>query len=74
MDKTIQIHPHDVRDEGAEIVVANIVDRAGIKTIIAETGTLEERHPYPRGELEHNPVHKVVYTDACFEVPGSAVG
>jgi hypothetical protein len=73
MDKTIQIHPHDVRDEGAEIVVANIVDRAGIKTIIAETGTLEERHPYPRGELEHNPVHKVVYTDACFEVPGSAV-
>jgi|LSQX01.3.fsa_nt_gb hypothetical protein len=72
MEKTIQVHPHDVRDEGAETVVANIVDRAGIRTIIAETGTLEERHPYPRGELEHNPVHKVVYTDACFEVPHSS--
>lgn len=72
MELTIQIHPHDVRDEGGETVVRNILERAHIRTIIAETGTLEERHPYPRGELEHNPVHKVVYTDACFEIPGSA--
>lgn len=71
MENTIQIHPHDVRDEGAETVVRNIVERSGIRTIIAETGTLEERHPYPRGELLHNPVHKVFYTDACFEVPDS---
>lgn len=71
MEITIQVHPHDVRDEGAETVVRNIVERAGIRTIIPETGTLEERHPYPRGELTHNPVHKVVYTDACFEIPHS---
>lgn len=71
MENTIQVHPHDVRDEGAQVVVDNIVERANIRTIIAETGTLEERHPYPQGELEHNPVHKVVYTDACFEIPDS---
>lgn len=71
MENTIQVHPHDIRDEGPETVVRNIVERSGIRTIIAETGTLEERHPYPRGELSHNPVHKVVYTDACFEVPDS---
>ena len=71
MENTIQVHPHDVRDEGAEVVVRNIVERASIRTIIAETGTLEERHPYPQGELAHNPVNKVVYTDACFEIPGS---
>ena len=71
MEKTIQVHPHDVRDAGAAVVVSNIVERSGIRTIIAETGTLEERHPYPQGELEHNPVHKVFYTDACFEIPDS---
>lgn len=71
MEITIQVHPHDVRDEGAEVVVRNIVERAGIRTIIAETGTLEERHPYPKGELEHNPIHKVVHTTASFEIPGS---
>lgn len=71
MEIAIQVHPHDVRDEGAETVVRNIVHRAGIHTIIAETGTLEERHPYPKGELEHNPVHKVVVTNASFEVPNS---
>ena len=71
MEKTIQVHPHDIRDAGAQVVARNIVERAGIRTIIAETGTLEERHPYPQGELEHNPVHRVVYTDACFEIPDS---
>ncbi|NMB00485.1 MAG: hypothetical protein GX971_03030 [Firmicutes bacterium] len=67
----IQVHPHDIRDEGAETVVRNIVERSSIRTIIAETGTLEERHPYPRGELTHNPVHKVLTTDASFEIPHS---
>ncbi len=71
MEIAIQVHPHDVRDEGAETVVSNVAQRAGIRTIIAETGTLEERHPYPKGELEHNPIHNVVITNAFFEVPGS---
>mgnify|MGYP000899690490 FL=1 len=71
MEIAIQVHPHDVRDEGAETVVSNVAQRAGIRTIIAETGTLEERHPYPKGELEHNPIHNVVITNASFEVPGS---
>lgn len=71
MQNTIQVHPHDVRDEGAKAVLKNVVERASIPTIIAETGTLEERHPYPSGQLEHNPVQSVVYTDACFEIPES---
>lgn len=69
MLRAIQIHPHDVRDEGAECVVKNIVDIAGIKLISPEVSTLEERHPYPRGELPHNPVHKVVTTSATMEIP-----
>lgn len=65
----IQVHPHDVRDEGAEQVVRNIVERAGIRFIAPETGTLEERHPYPKGELPHNPRRRVTVTKATLEVP-----
>lgn len=69
MEHAIQVHPHDVRDEGPEVVVNNVVDRAGIHTIIAEAMTLEERHPYPKGQLPHNPHHQVVVTSATLEVP-----
>lgn len=56
-------------DEGASTVVERVVDRAGIETLVAETMTVEERHPYPRGELPHNPRHRVVFTKAMLEVP-----
>lgn len=69
MINAIQVHPHDVRDEGADAVVANITELAGIFVIAAETATLEERHPYPDGTLPHNPVHSVVTTSATLEVP-----
>lgn len=65
----IQVHPHDVRDEGAEQVVRNIVERAGIRFLTPETGTLEERHPYPKGELPHNRRRRVAVTRATLEVP-----
>jgi hypothetical protein len=65
----IHVHPHDIRDEGAEQVVRNIVELAKIKTIIAEAVTLEERHPYPSGVLPHNPRHSVVISKATLEVP-----
>lgn len=63
-----QVHPHDVRDEGAEQVVERIA-AVGIRVIAAETGTLEERHPYPQGDLPHNPRHRVVITRVNLEVP-----
>ncbi|MGE5623863.1 MAG: hypothetical protein ACM3UP_02440 [Methanocella sp.] len=69
MRLALQIHPHDVRDEGAEQVVRNVVERAGIRLIAPETGTLEERHPYPKGELPHNPRRRVTTTEATLEVP-----
>lgn len=65
----IQVHPHDVRDEGAELVVERIVERAGLRVVAPEVMTVEERHPYPRGELPHNPLHRVVVTEARLEVP-----
>jgi len=69
METAIQLHPHDVRDEGATRTVENILKRAKIHTIIPETATLDERHPYPRGILPHNPLHDVVNTKALLEVP-----
>ena len=65
----IHVHPHDIRDEGAERVVENITELGKIKTIIAEAMTLEERHPYPDGVLPHNPRHSVVVSRATLEVP-----
>ena len=65
----IHVHPHDIRDEGAERVVRNIVELAKIKTIIAEAVSLEERHPYPSGVLPHNPKHSVFVSKATLEVP-----
>ncbi|HEX7712688.1 MAG TPA: hypothetical protein VF531_01590 [Bacillota bacterium] len=65
----IHVHPHDIRDEGAERVVENITELGKIKTIIAEAMTLEERHPYPDGVLPHNPRHSVVVSWATLEVP-----
>lgn len=65
----IHVHPHDIRDEGAERVVENITELGKIRTIIAEATTLEERHPYPDGVLPHNPRHSVVVSQATLEVP-----
>ena len=69
MIAAIQIHPHDVRDEGAERVVENIREKAGITIISPEVSALEERHPYPRGILPHNPVRGSLVSTATLEVP-----
>ncbi|MCL6613674.1 MAG: hypothetical protein K6U03_03465 [Firmicutes bacterium] len=65
----IQVHPHDVRDEGAERVIGNIVERARLRNVIVEINTIEERHPYPSGVLSHNPLHKMVFTRGTMEIP-----
>ncbi len=72
MRNAIHLHPHDIRDEGADRVVETILERTGIDMLIAEAVTLEERHPYPRGELPHNPRRKVLISQATLEVPLSA--
>lgn len=64
-----QIHPHDVRDEGAVAVARNISELAACPVVGAEISTLEERHPYPHGELPHNPRRNVVVTHARHETP-----
>jgi hypothetical protein len=69
MIHAIHVHPHDIRDEGREAVLRNIVELANVRTIIAEAVTLEERHPYPTGVLPHNPRHSVVVSQATLEVP-----
>jgi len=72
MPDAIHVHPHDVRDEGASRVVEEITNRTGLRTIVAEVVTLEERHPYPRGQLPHNPRHSVIVSRATLEVPLAA--
>ena len=69
MIAAIQVHPHDIRDEGAERVVENIRERAGINIICPEVSALEERHPYPRGDLPHNPVRRSLVSEATMEIP-----
>jgi hypothetical protein len=74
MIHAIHVHPHDIRDEGGEEVLRNIVELANIKIIIAEAAALEERHPYPTGILPHNPRHSVVVSRATLEVPLNGKG
>jgi hypothetical protein len=67
--RAIQVHPHDVRDEGAAAVVRNISQIGKIRVICPEVSSLEERHPYPSGSLPHNPVRKCLVTSATLETP-----
>jgi hypothetical protein len=65
----VQVHPHDIRDEGATTVARRIAHTMGCTVVGAEASTLEERHPYPRGVLPHNPRRSVVVTSARQETP-----
>lgn len=69
MLNAIHVHPHDIRDEGAEQVLEAITRLGKVNTVIAETVALEERHPYPSGILPHNPLRPVVISRATLEVP-----
>lgn len=64
-----QVHPHDIRGEGARAVARRITKVMGCTVVGAEMSTLEERHPYPHGELPHNPLHRVAFTAARQETP-----
>jgi hypothetical protein len=69
MISAIQVHPHDIRDEGAQIVVDNITRIGKINIISPEVSALDERHPYPHGALPHNPARKTITSTATLEIP-----
>jgi len=58
----MQVHAHDIKYEGADTVIATMRKIGGISTVYATCNYIEERHPYPKGELTHNPIKKVYYT------------
>jgi hypothetical protein len=69
MIAAIQVHPHDIRDEGAVAAVSNIARCGKIRIICPEVSALDERHPYPSGDLPHNPARKSLISKATLEVP-----
>lgn len=57
----IQLHPHDILDEGMPQIMSYIRKLQDIKYVFPEVNTIFERNPYPVGKLPRNPVHEVVY-------------
>ncbi|WCR28482.1 hypothetical protein L3476_06995 [Paenibacillus thiaminolyticus] len=57
----IQLHPHDILDEGMPQIIPYIRQLKDVKYIFPEVNTIYERNPYPVGFLPRNPVHDVVY-------------
>lgn len=57
----IQLHPHDIIDEGMPQIMQYIRKLQDIKYIFPEVNTIFERNPVPVGVLPRNPVHEVVY-------------
>jgi hypothetical protein len=58
----MQVHAHDIKDEGADAVLDNMRRLAGVTAIYPTANHNEERQPYPKGEFPHNPVRKEFYT------------
>lgn len=59
----VQCFPFDVVDEGAREVVTQSRQRLGASVLLPAVTYVPERHPYPAGELPHNPVRQVYQTD-----------
>lgn len=57
----IQIHPHDILDEGIPQIISFIKKLKDVEYIFPEVNTIFERNPNPVGSLPRNPVHDVVY-------------
>lgn len=62
----IQVHPHDILDEGMEQILGLIGKMNEIKYIFPQVNTIFERNPYPTGDLPHNPVHTFVQGMGTF--------
>lgn len=57
----IQIHPHDILDEGIPQILTFMKKLKDVEYIFPEVNTIFERNPNPIGNLPRNPVHDVVY-------------
>ncbi|MGN7384208.1 Uncharacterised protein [Chlamydia abortus] len=57
----IQLHPHDIIDEGMPQIIAYIHKLKDVKYVFPEVNTIFERNPYPVGKLPRNPVRDVVF-------------
>jgi len=57
----IQVHPHDIVDEGMPQIKAYIRKLKDIRYVFPEVNTIFERNPNPVGKLPRNPVHEVVH-------------
>lgn len=64
----IQVHPHDILDEGPEQMLDLIEKMKEITYIFPQVNTIFERNPYPFGELPHNPVNTVVQGKGTFHL------
>jgi len=58
----MQVHAHDLKDEGAETVLKNMHEKAHVTNVFPTANYIEERHPYPRGTLPHNPKRSVYFS------------
>ncbi|CAH0120953.1 MULTISPECIES: hypothetical protein [unclassified Paenibacillus] len=57
----IQLHPHDIVDEGMPQIISYMKKLQDVRYVFPEVNTIFERNPYPVGILPRNPVHEVVY-------------
>ncbi|MGG3279085.1 hypothetical protein [Paenibacillus solani] len=57
----IQLHPHDIIDEGMSQIISYIKKLKDVQYIFPEVNTIFERNPVPVGKLPRNPVHEVVF-------------
>lgn len=57
----IQLHPHDILDEGMPQIMSYIRKLKDVRYIFPEVNTIFERNPNPVGNLPRNAVHEVVF-------------
>jgi len=51
----MQVHAHDLKDEGVETVLNNMMEKAGVGSVLPTANYVEERQPLTPGQLPHNP-------------------
>jgi hypothetical protein len=58
----MQVHAHDIKFEGVDTVIKNMKELGYVKTVYLMCNYYKDRHPAGKGELPHNPLKRVYYT------------
>ena len=58
----MQVHPHDIKFEGADAVIDNMQRLGAVTTVYPICNYIEERQPPRNSEFPHNPIRKVYHT------------